>query len=230
MRYIIIVCFFFLVSKIEAQVPGYQGKKMIIEVSEGMYRFPLNVFKLPDVAKDIRFHTGIHAEYVIGRKSAWALNYENLGNAETTVNYNAKVGDKICVATFKRHTNHFGIQYIHYTRAKWCLAPIGRYWAFGLVYIPSNNKQAEDSGANCKSPYTDYKTKNYFGSIAYGSRTVLWDRATVNFGIQANIPLPAIIFEKADVSDNAALAGKVKNDIIRDNFFKVYLNIGLLAF
>jgi hypothetical protein len=230
MRYIFLIVGFFIFSKMEAQVPGYQGKKMIVEVSENMYRFPLNVFKLPDVAKNIRFRPGVYAEYVIGRKSAWALNYENHGNVSSTANYNAKNGNDNCVATFKRHTNRFGLQYIHYTRAKWCLAPIGRYWAFGLAYITSNNVQTEDPAANCKSPYSNFRTKNYFGNISYGSRTVLWDRATVNIGVQLNVPLPTAIYEKADVSNNAALGGKIKTDIIIDNFLKVYLNIGLLTF
>ncbi len=230
LRYITTICFCLMLSKMGAQVPGYQGKKMLVEISENMYRFPLNIFQLPKVAKDIRFKTGLYVEYVVGRKSAWALDYEWLGQYTSIQNYNATIGNKICTSTFKHTYNHFGAKYIHYTRAKWCLAPMGRYWSLGMVFIPSNNIQTEDSGVDCKSPYTNFRTRNLFASIGYGSRTILWDRASVNFGVQANVPLPTFLYDVADTSNNAPLGGSIKSDIIINNFFKVYLNIGLLAF
>lgn len=232
MRYLYILFhFLFFSATLAAQVPGYQGKKMIVELTEGMFRFPLNVFKLPDVAKNIRFHTGVRLEYVTGRKAAWAIAYEDFGRYETIVKYNSETaGQPLCATTFKHRVRTFGVQYVRYARAKWCLAPVGRYWTFGLLYAPSNNTQTTEATAICKSPYADYKTKNYFGSIGYGSRAVLWDRATINFGAQFNIPLPAKIFETVDTKNTASFASYVKNNIIKDNIFKVYLNIGLLAF
>ena len=232
MRYIyILLSFFFFSTALTAQVPGYQGKKMIIELTEGMFRFPLNVFKLPEVAKNIRFHTGIRLEYVTGRKAAWAIAYESFGRYETNIGYYSETaGNPLCSTTFKHRINTFGIQYVRYTRQKWCLAPVGRYWTFGMLYAPSNNTQVTTTTPTCKSPYNDYRTNNYFGSIGYGSRMVLWDKATVNFGAQFNIPLPARIFETVDTRNTEPFASIVKNNIIIDNIFKVYLNIGLLAF
>ena len=224
-----LICVFTFTPYIYSQVPGYQGKRFIAEGLACAYHFPPNIFKIGTAAKNIRFNTGLRIEYVTGRKRAFAISYELMGRFTTEANY-LGADNKLGSATISHSVSGFGLSYIRYAKAKWCLAPFGRYWSYGLTYVPVRSTIVSEKSDVV--PNTPLRTKDWIASIGLGVRNIYWDRVTANLGVQAGLSINSFKNSLNDVdsrSDEQRLSGNIGDYLTRDYFLKIYLAFGLLV-
>ena len=227
--FVLLICVFTFTPYIYSQVPGYQGKRLIVEGLACAYHFPPNILKIGAAAKNIRLNTGLRIEYVTGRKRAFAISYEPMGTFTTQANY-LGADNKLGSATINNNASGFGISYIRYAKAKWCLAPFGRYWSYGLTYVPVRSTIVSEKSDIV--PNTPLRTKDWIASIGLGVRNIYWDRVTANLGVQAGLSLNGFKNSLSDVdnlSDEQRLSGNIGNYLTRDYFLKIYLAFGLLV-
>jgi hypothetical protein len=177
MKKVIIVLFcFFITDFINAQVPGYQGKRTVVEVHGSFPIVQANTNE-PLIYK-------IHAEYAIKRTKAVAFEVR-YANQPREYSYGSGVTRTSVMA-----------YYMNYTQ-DWSLAPYGRYLGWGLalnsvneVILSTNPKEAKN--------ITDIYPSVHF---TFGKRYILVNRISLNLGSEAGLPLSRKAYEgRSDAS------------------------------
>jgi hypothetical protein len=209
---ILISIILFLTSQIQAQVPGYQGKRFFIELgtslffnlgapiaqNKGPQSFPFNAHTGHFTIKD-RYSLSIH--YIIGRKSTFKLayNYQVSGlNTSTKTPSLFNNGFDEHDLFYQLHMNDLNLGVNLYGRkSNSNLAPIGFYWDLGLRFLfvdgvlrdqrvtYADNRQDNYPNPEELAPLTENTFMFMLGITAmWGYRTVIADRLILNFGIE----------------------------------------------
>ena len=169
-KIILAVCFLSSAYFLTSQIPGYQGKRAVVEV-QGM--LPLFSLSLVGTGIGLPVYQKVHAEYAIQRKRSVGLEYRRYvySSTEGTFSHQAIVG-------------MYGLY-----RKNWSLAPYGKYLNIGLGY---NILTARDStGAKPITNPDDQGANGNFVSahLMWGQRTVFAKRFTFNYGFETGLPL-----------------------------------------
>jgi hypothetical protein len=163
-KVIIVLFFFFITDFIDAQVPGYQGKRTVVEV-HGSFPIVQSNSNEPLIYK-------IHAEYAIKRTKAVAL---EVRYANQPREYSTGIGvTRTSVMAY----------YMNYTQ-DWSLAPFGRYLGYGLA-LNSVNEVVPNVDPKFARNTTDIYPSVHF---TFGKRYILANRISVNLGSEAGLPL-----------------------------------------
>jgi hypothetical protein len=163
-KIILATCLLFVFNILRAQVPGYLGKRTVVEV-QGM---------LPFFAVNFDGYTPLyvkaHAEYAIKRKRSVSLEYR-LVNGPKVDGADGGFSHTAVVAMYGLY------------RKNWSLAPYGKYVNFGLGY---NILKVQATGTGDPNRFN----KNFFSAhIAWGQRFVIAKRVSFNYGCEMGTPL-----------------------------------------
>jgi hypothetical protein len=169
-KIILAVCFLSSACFMSAQIPGYLGKRTVVEV-QGM--LPLFGLSLVGSGIGLPVYQKVHAEYAIQRKRSVSLEYRrySISAAEGKFSHQAIVG-------------MYGLY-----RKNWSLAPYGKYLNIGLGYNILNNR--DSSGTNgIPSAGTEGLSGNFLSAhLTWGQRTVIAKNVTFNYGFETGVPL-----------------------------------------
>lgn len=207
-------------TSMQAQVPGYQGKRFFIELggsfffnlgyptaqNKGPKSFPFDAHTGHFTLKD-RYNIGL--QYVVGRKQSLKLayNYQVSGlNVTTSTPSLFQSSRDIHNLFYQLHAHDINLGINLYGRATANLAPLGFYWDFGLrfVFVNGNLRDQRVEYADNRAdnrPYPDqvaaltHETSTFMLGVAasWGYRTVIADRITFRVGIETTI-FPQYIF------------------------------------
>ena len=162
---IIIFCFFTAIM-LHAQVPGYQGKRAVLEVQAspsfvGLFQ---SEFGIPLTYK-------IHGEYAIKRKKSIGIELRQM-NISTNIN------------DIKSNYNNKMLMFLYtkYNR-DWALAPYGHYFSYGLGY---NIRSAK--GLSSVDTTTVIKGNFLSFHLMWGQRYIIAKRLSLNYGFETGIP------------------------------------------
>ncbi|MBL4648998.1 MAG: hypothetical protein JKY03_04650 [Aureispira sp.] len=206
----------FLVNSthIQAQVPGYQGKRFFIEIggsfffnlgfptaqNKGVNTFPFAEHTGHFTIKD-RYKLSVH--YVFSRKNTLKLayNYQVSGLNTSAVTPSLFRSDQDYHSLFYQlHAHDINLGINAYGKENANLAPLGFYWDLGLRFLFVNGvlrdqrvEYADNRSDN--RPYPDqvapltHETFTFmFGlTTMWGYRTVIADRITFSVGIETTI-------------------------------------------
>lgn len=211
---IVITLLLFYYSSIQAQVPGYQGKRFFIEIggsffpnlgfptaqNKGPQSFPFDKHTGHFTIKD-RYSLSLH--YVIGRKTTFkaAYHYQVSGlNHTTTTQSIVSSGQDIHQLFYQVHMHDINLGFNLYGKKSSNLAPLGFYWDLGLRFIFSNgvlrdqrvdyadNRVDHTPIANQLNPIDENTSLFIFGITgAWGYRTVIAGRLILNFALETTI-------------------------------------------
>jgi len=205
----------FLTNQVQAQVPGYQGKRFFIELgtsfffnlgaptaqNKGPKSFPFDQHTGHFTMKD-RYSLSIH--YIIGRKSTFkfAYNYQVSGlNSSTRTPSLFNTGFDEHNLFYQLHMHDLNLGFNLYGRKSNAnLAPIGFYWDLGLRFVfvdgvlrdqrvtYADNRQDNFPHAEQLAPITDDTFMFMLGITGmWGYRTVIADRLILNFGLEVTL-------------------------------------------
>lgn len=202
------------------KVPGYMGKKLIVEGSAGLsFPFLNHIFR--DKTDDIAWRIGGGLEYTIGEQSSLSLNAD-WGNTTFDIPHeNGTTQAKIMMAnlTYRRY---FGDN----------IAPQGPYFGIGAGVSRLNLKANSGTGLAClKSEYTKPSLQ-----LEFGHNTIISDFIVLNFGVKYNAtianPVNSIGYEPWDTaSTNRTDAERSMNaNLWIYNLISLHIGIGLLPF
>ena len=163
-KIILAACFLSIFHILHAQVPGYQGKRTVVEV-QGMLPF----FAFGFENNILPLYVKVHAEYALQRKRSVSLEYRR--GSSPTFEGTGSMSHTAVVAMYGLY------------RKNWSLAPYGKYFNFGLGY----NSISVKSSSNTNS---DIPPISYFSAhLTWGQRFVLAKRFTFNYGFETGLPL-----------------------------------------
>jgi hypothetical protein len=163
-----------------AQIPGYQGRKLNVELQ--------GCFALLATSKENERSNSIYprlsVDYAVLRKGSLNFNYSYRGiksSKITIIDFTTSSTGEYIVTNFKGGVHNFGIGYTNYWR-NYSLAPLGRYTSYGFLYsfgtadIPFRNLSLN---ASASSLVLDFK---------WGRRIITSGNISVDYGIQVVVP------------------------------------------
>lgn len=218
MKPIILLLFIaiFTINNLQAQVPGYQGKRFFAEIggsffpnfgsltaqNKGGNSFPFGANTGDFIMKD-RYSLSLH--YVIGRLSTFkiAYNYQVAGaySTATTASILQSGGIDEHDLFYQLHLHDVNLGFNLYgKRRNSNLAPMGFYWDLGirLIFIANvlrdqrvkyaDNRYDNTPIAEQLNPLPEEPFTFMFGITAmWGYRTVIANRLILNFGIETTL-------------------------------------------
>ncbi len=183
-KYSLVFILFFVVAILNAAPGrgGYMGHRIILN---GEFAYS------PCFNSANAFFTKYNAQYgvnfgvIVGRRSQLNVNYNmwNIGNNEF---YHESF-----VSADKLKGHEFGLTLKKFNKGRGGIAPIGKYYEFGLSYAHN------DFVASSENPdvIQNYPENVKFGSdivlvhLAYGTQMVFWDHLIANTGVRFGTPL-----------------------------------------
>lgn len=205
----------FFIQNIQAQVPGYQGKRFFAEIggsffpnfgsltaqNKGANSFPFGANTGQFIMKD-RYSLSLH--YVIGRLTTFkiAYNYQVAGNyATATTRSLIMSGLDYHDLFYQLHFHDVNLGFNLYGKRRSSnLAPMGFYWDLGVRLIftqgvlrdqrvtYADNRPDNTPIAEQLNPLPDESFTFLFGITGmWGYRTVIADRLILNFGIETTL-------------------------------------------
>ena len=208
----ILIALLFWSDQIEAQVPGYQGRRFFAELggsfffnfgfptaqNKGPQSFPFSKHTGHFTLKD-RYSLSLH--YIIGRKTTFKLAYHyqvsGLYEDQTRTPSLFANGFDAHDLFYQLHAHDVNIGFNLYGSKNSNLAPLGFYWDVGFRFVFVNGVLADQrveyyDNRQDNTPYTDQLspiTENTFMFMfgvtgMWGYRTVLADRLILNVGLE----------------------------------------------
>jgi len=229
MRYILIfVCLFFLIEKIDAQVPGYMGKKMLVGIqydySPAFGSLIFGNFGDETTLMDLLLPSpklGLGLKFVISDYKTFDLGYMN----QTFNPARGGVGDYFQTAdqiSSTAHTFSFGL-----SRHAYHLAPIGLYLSqnFNVVSISSQYKM---KGSNITRTVPSVLDFGY--TIGIGSRRIFADKIAVDLAVNFNFYLIGFAQAVGFVDNsNSGISKEISNRSLGYNYFDNVVSLKLGA-
>jgi hypothetical protein len=155
----------FTTFTLTAQVPGYQGKRGVLEV-QAMPSLLASLVAETTVPIGLK----VHGEYAIRRQKSIGLEYRQMSFGGQG-SYDSKT-----------------VMLLFCTYKDWSLAPYGRYFNYGLGY---NMRSVKLGLFNDFQVAKD----NYLSAhIAWGQRRIVAKRIALNLGFETGIPLKTDLF------------------------------------
>jgi hypothetical protein len=213
-RHILISTFLlFVFCQVQAQksvVPGYQGKKITLELNQ---HFTPAVFSFTPKHKStgfdvtgtedqtsllaFNFQTNLNATYTISRKMALLLEYGlgKTGFESSSVQLKSSFGNNND-GFYEAKYNHMALGFLVCGKKSWGLSPIGPYWGlkFMRTQAKSTLKELRIEASNYewedRSKFEDIITDAgdeedisfYNVGLMFGSKKVIFNKAILNLG------------------------------------------------
>jgi hypothetical protein len=161
-----------------AQVPGYQGKRFLLE-AVGTAPMSTNFYKISfkDYTQKIQFTPRLSLELVTARKQSLALSLEKRTTSLTTPYQPFVEGDPFQgngALTYKKYTTQvldMGGEYRFFMPSAWCLAPLGKYMSLGVHYSSAKNELG-------------YATQHWMPTVGFGRRHIVFNHFSIHYGAQ----------------------------------------------
>ncbi len=168
----------FCALSLSAQIPGYQGKRLVIE-AVGTAKMPINFYKIAfkDYQKSLKYIPRLSLEVVTARKQSLALSVEQTTHSLTTTYQPFVVGDPFqgdgatINKTYTTRVLDMGLEYRFFMSSAWCLAPLGKYLSLGVHYSRANNDLA-------------FQTQHWMPTVSVGRRHIAFNRLSIHYGAQ----------------------------------------------
>lgn len=237
-----------LISSLPAQVTGYLGKRFIAEVQPNIavHNWASSVFT--DTKAQWAVSPGIHLEYTVGRKGAWAIDYHFSRLSQKMYMpisiYDPWASDtsfNVSLTKSPITSHNVGISYRYYflTPSSWSIAPLGTYFCVGLSKSFGISASVSDNPLNYQLPTIKNRTYLKFG---FGSRNIFWHKLTLDYGVSCNISsLKMLLLDEGNYSDYNRTkmykeqidewnTAKMVEGVRMPNFFTANVGIGWLLF
>lgn len=145
---------------IHAQVPGYLGKRYVVEVQ--VMSPIIDVFSFSSFPVIFK----VHGEYAIKRNRSISLDYRQVSRSEYGTKYDSKA---------------FVAMYGFYLK-EWTLAPYGKYINLGLGYNMRHYTTLDKTVAIQNYNFLSFQ-------LNWGNRIILAKSIALNYGFDIGIPL-----------------------------------------
>lgn len=219
---------------VNAQVPGYMGKKFSVIYSPGVSFPQFSGLSGSGITLTPTFHNALRLEYVFAKHGAVGLRYKNgYTSAKNDSRFSAFQGYT------KRHTfmSHTFGAYVKFYRKK-LLAPLGRYFSLGVNFQNLNLKNLILEEQNSSSSGLSASKANYVKydvglSAAAGNNWLVGGSLILGFEFEF-MPTLLSLRQVVDGAGSQFENSPTNNVVNRFNFtseiLKLSLNVGFLAF
>ncbi len=200
MKYIVTLFYFLLLfSGASAQVSGYMGKRVAVDVNFQSMASPLTALMEEEDGIRFRYKWNGKVEYVLNNSNSIGLHTDFFSKSKHFYSENdPDYTPKRIESDFSLKTNSLGFHYKKYLRGS--LAPTGSFLHLYTTYISSNIQSqvstttySYDYNTGQQIPNTDKQEQNgnvsaVVAGIGVGKRIIIANRFTFNFGIDFGIP------------------------------------------
>ncbi len=163
MKKIIIAAFLLSFTMLlKAQVPGYLGKKGVVEVH----------FLIPIVEELLLTpYFKVQGEYAIKRQRSVSLEYRLMNTTQSGYTSTGSI-EKVPLS------HSMAMARYNFYKSDWTLAPYGKYWSLGIGYNMVKGGNA-----------SNFASTNFFSAhIGWGQRFIIAKRFTLNYGFETGLP------------------------------------------
>lgn len=233
---LIVIIFLQLFNNTSAQVPGYQGRRLIVEGSplfNNMYALMYAFSRGKDsysvkeraALKQFNFITPqVALDYAITRRKAIGLVYNVRHNA-----FDILVSNNSNYTSIKHDilTHDIRLKYTWY-RKNWSLAPVGRYRYISAGYMFSSLNISQNS------PFTtnNIKPSDFSVHFGTGNRYMLNNRLVLNYGVEVGLlaSIFTIDYSSGAVTTQAtyekAFKTEYSHSVVTDCFARINVGLG----
>jgi hypothetical protein len=223
MKKLTIILLLIVPMVLKAQVPGYQGKRLIVYYNLSLGpNFIQSVYN-SGLTYPFQIHTAhsLDAEYILSRKFSlegefsFLDNKFNVSETDDYSNYNTFPLDLV--------TTGFGINCVFYGGENNAFAPVGNFFKIKLAiknYTATGNVYSNDSAGNSISSKKIVSGTLYGFGLELGHHLVIKDKVILSASLNADFNLPI-----GDVLANDGLSYYVYNHLL--DTYIIYLRFGI---
>ena len=200
MKYIFALVYFLLtLAGAFAQVSGYMGKRVAVDVNFQSMASPLTALMEEEDGIRFRYKWNGKIEYVLNNSNSIGLHTDFFSNSKRFYSENdPDYIPKQIESNYSLKTNAVGFHYKKYLRGS--LAPTGSFLHLYTTYVSSNIQSqvstttySYDYNTGQQIPTTDKQEHNapvsaVVAGIGVGKRIIITNRFTFNFGIDFGLP------------------------------------------
>jgi len=224
MKKLILILLLIVPIVLKAQVPGYQGKRLLLYYNLGLGPNFIQAVYNSGLTYPFQLHTthSLDIEYILSRKFSLEGEFSFLDNKPIVEGIDAN-GSNVSTYPLDIVTTGFGINCVFYPGENNAFAPVGNFFKIKLAiknYTATGNIYTSDSAGNPIQHKKIVSGSLYGFGLELGHHLVIKDKVILSASLNADFNLPI-----GDVLANDGISYYVYNHLL--DTYIIYLRFGI---